>query len=127
MSCFVTRLHIQALTVIGIINIGNEACLHLTFGFTASSKAINILRAQPHASGILPVKFITVTSSWARWRFKSTASQLFSQSFIQAQIKESIKAPLHWSYCMEFSGCRKQKKMQVKCMLLRKIQYVKAS
>ena len=56
MSCFVTRLHIQALTVIGIINIGNEACLHLTFGFTASSKAINILRAQPHASGIASCK-----------------------------------------------------------------------
>ena len=38
---------------------------------------------------------IPVTSSWARWRFKSSASRLFTQSFIQTQIKENIKAPRH--------------------------------
>ena len=37
-----------------------------------------------------------VTSLWARWRLKSSASRLFSQSFVQAQIKENSKAPCHW-------------------------------
>ena len=37
-------------------------------------------------------KHITVTSWWARWRLKSPASRLFTQPFIQAQIKENIKA-----------------------------------
>ena len=39
---------------------------------------------------------ITVTSWWARWRFKSPASRLFIQPVIQAQIKENIKALRHW-------------------------------
>ena len=34
---------------------------------------------------------ITVTSSWARWRLKSPVLRLFTQQFIQAQIKENIK------------------------------------
>ena len=34
---------------------------------------------------------ITVTSLWARWRLKSPASRLFTQPFIQAQIKETSK------------------------------------
>ena len=38
----------------------------------------------------------TVTSQWARWRLKSPASPLFTQPFIQAQIKENIKALRHW-------------------------------
>ena len=32
----------------------------------------------------------------ARWRLKSPASRLFTQPFIQAQVKENIKAPHHW-------------------------------
>ena len=32
------------------------------------------------------------------------ASRLFSQLFIQAQIKENIKAPRHWLLCGEFTG-----------------------
>ena len=49
---------------------------------------------------------ITMTSWWA-WRcLKSPASRLFTQSFIQAQIKENIKAPRHWPLCMEFTGDR---------------------
>ena len=45
--------------------------------------------------------------SWlARWRFKSPASQLFTQQFIQEQIKESIKAPRHWPLCGEFTDDR---------------------
>ena len=36
---------------------------------------------------IVPMWFITVTSQWARWRLKSPTSRLFTQAFIQAQIK----------------------------------------
>ena len=32
-----------------------------------------------------------------RWSLKSPASPLFTQPFIQAQIKENIKAPRHWA------------------------------
>ena len=38
---------------------------------------------------------ITLTSYWGRMRLKSAASQLFTQPFIRAQIKENIKAPRH--------------------------------
>ena len=41
-----------------------------------------------------------------RWRIKSPASRLFSQSLIQAQIKENIKYPCHWPLCREFTGDR---------------------
>ena len=51
-----------------------------------------------------PLSIITVTSWWARWRLRSPASRLFIQPFIQAQIKENIKAPRHWSLCGEFTG-----------------------
>ena len=39
---------------------------------------------------------IIVTSWWARWRLKSPASPMFTQPFIQAHIKENIKALRHW-------------------------------
>ena len=52
------------------------------------------------------VLFITMTSQWPRWRLKSPASQLFTQPFIQTQIKENIKAPRHWPLCGEFTGDR---------------------
>ena len=42
---------------------------------------------------------ITVTSLWTWWRLKSPASGLFTQLFIQAQIKENINAPRHWPLC----------------------------
>ena len=42
----------------------------------------------------------------ARWRLTSPASRLFIQPFIQAQIKEIIKAPLHWPLWGEFTGDR---------------------
>ena len=45
-----------------------------------------------------------ITSQWPRWRLKSPASRLFTQSFIRAQIKENIKAPRHWPLCGEFTG-----------------------
>ena len=37
---------------------------------------------------------------------KSPASPLFTQSFIQAQIIENIKALRHWPLCGEFTGDR---------------------
>ena len=39
---------------------------------------------------------IAVTSYWAQWRLKSPASRLSTQPFVQAQIKENIKAPRYW-------------------------------
>ena len=45
-------------------------------------------------------------SGWARWRLKSPSSRLFTQPFIQEQIKENIKAPRHWPLCGEFTGDR---------------------
>ena len=42
----------------------------------------------------------------APWRLKSPASRLFTQPFIQVQIKENIKAPLHWPLWGEFTGDR---------------------
>ena len=35
---------------------------------------------------------VTVTSLWSRWRLKSSASPLFAQSFVQAQIKKTSLA-----------------------------------
>ena len=49
---------------------------------------------------------IAVMSSWAWWRLKSPASRLFTQAFIQTQIKENIKAPRHWPLGGEFTGDR---------------------
>ena len=37
------------------------------------------------------INVITMTSWWPRWRLKSPASRLFTQSFIQTQIKENIR------------------------------------
>ena len=56
------------------------------------------------ARGPCPCLVITVTSKWAPWRLKSPASQWFTQTFIQAQIKENIKAPRHWPLCGEVTG-----------------------
>ena len=39
-----------------------------------------------------------------RWRLKSPASRLFTQPFIQTQIKENIKAPRYWPLYREFTG-----------------------
>ena len=45
----------------------------------------------------------TVTS---KWHLKSPASRLFAQLFVQAQIKENIKVPLHWPLWGESTGDR---------------------
>ena len=49
-------------------------------------------------------RFIAVTSWWALWRLKSPALRLFTQQFIQVQIKEDIKAPRHWPLWWEFTS-----------------------
>ena len=39
-------------------------------------------------------------------QLKSPASPLFTQPFIQTQVKRNIKAPRHWPLCGEFTGNR---------------------
>ena len=62
-------------------------------------------------SSLLPVTLsylpTTVTSYWARWRLKSPASPWFVQPFVQARIKENIKALHHWPLWGEFTGHRR--------------------
>ena len=41
-----------------------------------------------------------------RWLLKSPALRWYTQPFIQAQIKENIKAPRHWPLCGEFTSDR---------------------
>ena len=41
---------------------------------------------------------ITVTSWWARWRLKWSASRVFAQPIVLAQIEENIKVPHHWAF-----------------------------
>ena len=43
-------------------------------------------------------QFFTLTLWWARWRLKSPVSRLFVQPFVQAHIKETIKALRHWPW-----------------------------
>ena len=45
-----------------------------------------------------------MTSQRARWRPKSPASRLFTQPFVQAQIKENIEDSLHWPLWGESTG-----------------------
>ena len=40
------------------------------------------------------------------WCLRTPASLLFTKPFIQAEIKENIKAPRHWPLCGEFTGGR---------------------
>ena len=61
---------------------------------------------QPQGPVNLIILHITVTSEKVRWRLKSSASRLFIQLFVQAQIKENIKAPRHWPLWEEFIGDR---------------------
>ena len=69
-------------------------------------KQKHIHHLTPWPEGHYGTQHITVTSQWARWRLKSPALRLFTQSFIQTQIKENIKAPRHWPLCGEFTGDR---------------------
>ena len=46
-------------------------------------------RVKANYSGYIRTMNITLVSYWAEWRLKSPASPLFTQPFIQAQIKET--------------------------------------
>ena len=70
------------------------------------SLSISTLLAPPPKVNAMFLSFIPVTPQWAQCRLKSPASWLFTQPFIQAQIKETIKASRHWSLCGEFTGHR---------------------
>ena len=48
-------------------------------------------RVKVNYSGYIRSMNITLTSYWAEWRLKSPESPLFTQPFIQAQIKETSK------------------------------------
>ena len=71
-----------------------DPCLLVFFGDTSICFSIWI------------IKYITVTSKWARWRLKSSAYRLFAQPFDQAQIKENIKAPRYWTLWGKSTGDR---------------------
>ena len=78
-----------------------------------TSRTKQLSSSPAKTSGFCPTVFITlaltthimtVTSQWARWRLIPPASQLFTQPFIQAQMKENIKAPRHCPLWGEFTG-----------------------
>ena len=50
------------------------------------------------------IQTITVTSQRVRRCLKSPASRLFTEPFVQVQIKGNIKALCHWSLWGEFTG-----------------------
>ena len=81
-------------------DIVTSGCIHVIHQVTRS----NDLRAC-NTIILLPL-FVTVTSQWARCCLESPASPVFTQPFIQAQIKENINAPRHWPLCGEFTGDR---------------------
>ena len=66
----------------------------------------SLVKAATWKRHVDPWSLITMTSQCAQWCLKSPASPLFAQLFVQAQIKENIKAPRHWPLWGEFSGGR---------------------
>ena len=72
-------------------------------GFTCTDIKCT-LQCQFQTTSAMPI--VTMTSQWVWWRLKSPASPLLTQPFIQAQIKENIKAPRHWPLCGEFTSGR---------------------
>ena len=57
-----------------------------------------------------PVNLMTFKMSTSQWRHNErdgvSNHRLFAQSFVQAQIKENIKAPRHWPFWGESTGDR---------------------
>ena len=49
---------------------------------------------------------VAVTLQYTQWCLKSPASRLFAQPFVQAPIRENIKAPRHWPLWGEFTSDR---------------------
>ena len=80
-------------------------CLKLLMRDTITGD--NITNRNPKIQSVIKLcTRITVTSKWARWRLKCTASWLLAQPFVQAQIKENIKATRHWPLRGETTGDR---------------------
>ena len=52
--------------------------------------------------GFVAVDYNDFIMGWLR--LKSPASRLFTQPFIQDEIKDNIKAPRHWPLCGDFTG-----------------------
>ena len=68
---------------------------------------------QRHESQYKHGKYTDQNAPALQWRHnerdgvsKSPAARLFTQPFIQAQIKENKEAPRHWPLCGEFTGDR---------------------
>ena len=97
---------------------------------TSTGKQIKI-KVGTLTTAYIPVAvacIITVTSWWARWTLKSPVSRLFAQPFVQVQINEDIKTPLHWSLWGESIGERwipLTKGINGKCIRLTTSWYVK--
>ena len=70
--------------------------LYNGISYTGKTTSLYWIRAQTPLVASPLAAVITSTSWWLRCPLKSPASRLFTQSFIQAQIKENIKAPRHW-------------------------------
>ena len=79
-------------------------------------KEVNWLNAHWFSIGVSLI-VVNFLSKWGHWchygdiimvpiASKSPASPLFTQPFIQAQIRENIKAPSHGPLCGEFTGDR---------------------
>ena len=47
---------------------------------------------------------VDISVTLARWRHKSLTSPVFTQPFVQLQIKENIIDPRHWPLCVVFTG-----------------------
>ena len=68
---------------------------------TASGDTLKIVSCQNTKFGNTDSKSFTMTLYWARWRLQLLASRLFVQPFVQAKIKENVKAPCHWHLWVE--------------------------
>ena len=81
-------------------------------------KILYFLMSPQDPQAMIPMGLTFAFHGWCvihslQWRhngherhLKPPASQLFTQLFVRAQIKESIKAPRHWPLCGEFTGDR---------------------
>ena len=81
-------------------------CHALHYFYYAKCKSTVLKTKKPKAityanAGLPSILIIIMTSYWARWRLKSPAFHLFAQSFVEAQIKENIKAPRQWTLWWE--------------------------
>ena len=67
-----------------------------------TSTLLSLCERSPPVTGRQNV--ITMTSQWAPWCLKSPPSGLFAQPFVQAHIRENIKAPRHCPWWGESIG-----------------------